>query len=96
MLGGWVGEAVDDSVKHAQAGRFASARDAVQRQRLAGDAGEVVDVVRVEGAIGVSDPGHFALASAVIGCWDIDRRSDEVVLIELDHETSGDPLDKLG
>ena len=91
-----VGEAVDDAVEDAQSGRLAPARDAVQRERLAGDAAEVVDVVRVERAVGVDDPGHLALAGAVVGRRDIDGRADEAVSVEFDHQAARDALNKLG
>ena len=94
VLGG-VRQAVDDSVVDAQARRFGAAGNAVQRDRLAGDGAPVVDVFRMQDAVGVGDPGHLALAGAVVRGGHVDRRSDEVFLVQLDGEPAGDPLDEL-
>ena len=80
----------------AQAGRLAAAGDAVQGDGFAGDAAPVVDVFGVQHAVGVGDPGHFALAGAVVGRGHIDGRADEVFLVEFDGEASGDALDEIG
>ena len=47
------------------------------------DAGEGVELTGVEGGVGVDDPGHLALAGAVVGGGDIDSGADHVVAVEL-------------
>ena len=93
---GGVGQAVDDAVVDAEAGGFGAAGDAVQGDGFAGDAAPVVDVFRMQDAVGVGDPGHFALAGAVVGGGHIHGRADVVFLVEFDSQTAGDALDELG
>jgi hypothetical protein len=47
-------------------GSFGSPGDAALRDRLAGDTGNGIDVLREVHAVGVGDPGHLAFARAEV------------------------------
>ena len=73
-----------------RAGSLGAAGNAVEGERLARDAGERVELVGVEGGVGADDPGHLALARAVVGGGDVDGGADHVLAVELgDVSTSG-------
>ena len=61
---------------------------------LAGDAGEGVELVGVEGGVGIDDPGHLPLAGAVVGGGDVDGRADHVLAVQLGHVAAGGPLEE--
>src|SRR4029077_2173357 len=76
-------ERLADGGLRAAGRRLARCRDAALADRLAGDAGERVDLVRREGVVGVGDPGHLLLAGAEVGRRDVDAWADEILAHQL-------------
>jgi hypothetical protein len=62
---------------------------------LARDTGFRVDVVGVQRAVGIGDPGHFPLSCSHVWSGDVLARTDVALLVELDREVTGDGLDLL-
>ena len=87
-----VAEEFADAVHHAPARRFGASRNAAQADRFAGDTAEGIDIVRAVFHISVGDPRHLLGAGAKIRCRNVDARTNEVLLDQLECVSPGDPL----
>lgn len=82
-----------DTVVDTETGGLVTAADTSLGDGLAGDTSSSVDILGVELAVGVHDPGHLAGAGSDIGGGDIDTGSNEVLLAELHGVAAGDALE---
>lgn len=85
-----------DTVVDTETGGLVTATDTSLGDGLASDTSSGVDVLGVELAVGVHDPGHLAGTGSNIGSGDIDTGSDEVLLAELHGVATGDLLQLSG
>ena len=83
--GGRLGDADGD----AAARGLGATGDAVEGDGLARDAGEGVELVGVEDGVGVDDPGHLALARAVVRGGHVDGGADHVLAVEFGDVAAG-------
>src|SRR5262245_7356737 len=72
-----------EGVHESASGGLAAAVDAAFRHRLAGDAGERLELSGVELSVRVCDPRHLALTGAVVGRRNVDAGADELLADEL-------------
>ena len=84
-----------DGEEQPAAGGLAAAAHAALGDRLAGDAAERVELPGMQRRVGVDDPGHLALAGAVVGRRHVDAGADEVLLDQLVGVAAGDALELL-
>lgn len=81
-----------DTVVDTETGGLVTATDTSLGDGLAGDTSSGVDVLGVELAVGVHNPGHLAGTGSNIGGGDVNTGSDEVLLAELHGVATGDLL----
>ena len=86
-------EKLADDILDAAAGRFGAARDAALGYRLAGHAGNRVDVRGIELPVFVRHPGHLACAGSHVRRGHVAARADIAAVGELLGEAAGDPLE---
>ena len=67
-----------DTVEYAPAGGFRPAPDTVLVDGLAGDTTGGVDIIAIEGSVGIVNPGHFAGARSIIRRRNIHRGPDHI------------------
>ena len=86
-------EKLADDILDAAAGRFGAARDAALGYRLAGHAGNRVDVRGIELPVFVRHPGHLACAGSHVRRGHVAARADIAAVGELLGEAAGDSLE---
>ena len=82
-----------DAVKYTSSGCFHAPLYAALGKGFARCAGNGVDVFRVQAAIRVCDPGHFALASAHVGCGNVEGRIDISLFDQFPCKTPGNEFE---
>ena len=83
-------EELAQHVVDAAAGRLDAARNAALGHRLPRDAGQRVDVRRVELPVLIRHPGHLARAGADVGCGHVPARADVAAIGQLLREAPRD------
>ena len=87
-----VAEKLLQGVLHPAPGRLDPALNAPRIDRLAGDAGAIIDIGGVHALVLIGHPGHLALAGAHVRGRHVLRRVDQVALDQLIGKAPGDQL----
>ena len=82
-----------DAVKYPPSGCFHAPLNTALGKGFARCAGNGVDVFRVQAAIRVCDPGHFAFSSSHVGCGNVEGRIDISLFDQFPCKTPGDELE---
>ena len=86
-------EEFSEGVLHSASRRLVATADSAHVHGFAGNTGDGVDVVGIQGAVSIRDPPHLARARAHVGSRHVEAGTDVAFLRQLHREIASDQLE---